>query len=225
MAIDIECYLMALQKSPLFADFEQEELKQLLNLIKYKIKKYDKDQIIHLKNEICQAMDIILSGRVTVQNIEENGNILTINEFAAGDIIAANLIFSTKNSYPMTVTASCQTIILHVQKESVLRLCHSSQIFMMALFQEISNKTLIFSSKINSISLKTIRQNIIEFIKDEYRVQNNTVIKLDMTKKDLAERMGIQRPSLSRELHKMRQEGLLTFDTHTITILDKKMIE
>ncbi|NLZ83309.1 MAG: winged helix-turn-helix domain-containing protein, partial [Clostridiales bacterium] len=44
-------------------------------------------------------------------------------------------------------------------------------------------------------------------------------IKLNMTKKALAERIGVQRTSLSRELAKMRAEGLILFDKDAITIL------
>jgi CRP-like cAMP-binding protein len=47
-------------------------------------------------------MDIILEGRVSVQKIDEDGNILKINVFSGGDILGANLLFSSRNSYPMT---------------------------------------------------------------------------------------------------------------------------
>jgi Mn-dependent DtxR family transcriptional regulator len=41
-----------------------------------------------------------------------------------------------------------------------------------------------------------------------------------MTKKELAEKIGVQRPSLSRELNKMRKDGLITYDPTQITIID-----
>jgi Mn-dependent DtxR family transcriptional regulator len=44
-----------------------------------------------------------------------------------------------------------------------------------------------------------------------------------MSKKEMAERFGIQRPSLSRELNKMRKDGLLEYDAKTITIKDLNM--
>lgn len=45
-----------------------------------------------------------------------------------------------------------------------------------------------------------------------------------MSKKEMAERFGIQRPSLSRELNKMRKDGLLEYDAKTITIKDLSMV-
>lgn len=163
-------------------------------------------------------MDIILNGKVTVQNIDENGNVLTINVYSARDTIGANLIYSSRNYYPMTVVATSRTTILHLQRELILELCQSNAIFMVGLVTAISDRTIILTDKINAISLKTIRQCIMDYLKYEYHVQKSNIIKLNISKKDLAERLGIQRSSLSRELNKMRKDGLLEYDARTVTL-------
>ena len=53
----------------------------------------------------------------------------------------------------------------------------------------------------------------------ERKKQNSNIIKLGITKKALAEKIGVQRTSLSRELAKMRNEGLIKFDAVSIKIL------
>lgn len=163
-------------------------------------------------------MDIILEGQVSVQNIVENGNVLTIYVFSVSDILGANLIFSSRNYYPMTVVAISRTTILHIQRELLLEFCQSNVSFMVGLMTEISDKTIILTDKINAISLKTIRLCVIDFLKYEYHIQKNTVIKLNISKKDLAERLGIQRSSLSRELNKMRKDGLLEYNARSIIL-------
>jgi DNA-binding transcriptional regulator LsrR (DeoR family) len=40
-----------------------------------------------------------------------------------------------------------------------------------------------------------------------------------MTKKALADKIGVQRTSLSRELSKMKKDGLIECDSESITIL------
>ena len=55
---------------------------------------------------------------------------------------------------------------------------------------------------------------------EEYKKQGSNVIKVPLSRKEMAEHMGIQRPSLSRELIKMREEGIIEFDKKTITIKD-----
>jgi CRP-like cAMP-binding protein len=163
-------------------------------------------------------MDIVLNGQVSVQNIDENGNVLTINIFSDRDIIGENLLFSSRNYYPMTVVAASRVTILHMQRELILELCQSNVSFMIGLIAQISDKTIILTDKIKAISMKTIRQCIIDFLKHEYHIQKSTIIKFNISKKDLAERLGIQRSSLSRELNKMRKEGLLEYNARTITL-------
>lgn len=91
--------------------------------------------------------------------------------------------------------------------------------------QSISDKTLILTDKIKSISMKTIRQCIIDFLTYEYYIQKNQRIVLGISKKELAERIGVQRPSLLRELSKMRTDGLIEYDARSITIKDLEFME
>lgn len=48
--------------------------------------------------------------------------------------------------------------------------------------------------------------------------KNNTTIKLSISKKELAKKFGIQRPSLFRELKKMKEEGLIDYNHKYIRI-------
>ena len=60
------------------------------------------------------------------------------------------------------------------------------------------------------------------YLNYESKKQNSNHIKLNITKKALAEKIGVQRTSLSRELAKMRKDGLIQFDSDTITLLKYK---
>ena len=221
--IKIEQYLDALTGLSLFAGFSREELKRLFGSSSYEIKQYSKGQIIHLQNEVCSAMDIILEGKAAVQKIDEDGNVLTINVFSAPDIIGAHLVFSTNNIYPMTVVSAAETVVLRLPKAMIVELGRNNLDFMVALLRTISDRMLILADKIRTISHKTIRQQLMAFLTYEYHLQKSPVIRLHYSKKELAERLGVQRSSLSRELHKMRREGLLEYDARTITLKDMKV--
>ncbi|KAF5029893.1 Crp/Fnr family transcriptional regulator [Acetobacterium wieringae] len=211
-------FMAVLSSHSLFADFSNQALNQVFRAHYYEKREYQKDQVIHFQNECCRTMDLILSGRVAVQNLDSEGNVLTISIFQDGDVLGANLIFSSRNTYPMTVLAQSPAVILHLHQELILELCQMNRTFMIGLMKVISDKTLILSDKINAISMKTIRQCIIDFLRYESRIQKSQIVRLPSSKKELAQRFGIQRSSLSRELNKMRQDGLIDFDAKTITI-------
>lgn len=222
--MDIRDYIEAIANVELFKGFSRDELIGVFKTNEYHIREYGRDEVVHFQNEVCNALDIILVGKVSVQKIDENGNILTITAFSSGDIMGANLLFSSRNCYPMNAIAKCDTVILHIHRELILKLCQNNIGFLTELIGVISDKTVTLTDKINSISLKTIRKCIIDFLAYEYHIQKSRVIKLGMTKKEMAERFGIQRPSLSRELNKMRRDGLLEYDAKTITIKDMSIV-
>ena len=213
-------FFSILEAVDLFKCFSSDELDKLFQNNLYHIRTHFKDSVVHLQNEKCENLDIILSGVVSVQKIDSNGDLLTICNFSTGEVMGENLLFSHRNFYPMTITAKCDTEILQIKKELILRLCQGNIKFLNGFLQSASDKTLILMGKIKTLALKTIRQCIVEFLLYEYHAQKSTTIKLNMTKKELAEKIGVQRPSLSRELNKMRKDGLITYDPKQITVMD-----
>ena len=220
----IENYSRILGSIPLFKGLTKDKLLKIFKTENHSIKEYNKNTIIYLQNQRCNTIDIILSGEVVVQRIEESGNILTINAFGAGETLGSNLIFSSKNNYPMTVIAKSNCTLLHITSSLVLELCRMDEIFLFQFLQNISDRTVFLTDKIKSITLKTIRECIIDYLTYQYYHQGSLKIKLDVSKKDLAEKLGVQRPSLSRELKKMRDVGLVDFDAYSITIKDVSIL-
>lgn len=217
-------YLSILKSTNLFKGFSFDELISVFNEGQYTISYYGKGSIIHMENQRSWAWDVILKGEAMVQKIDEKGSILNVTQFAAGENMGGNLLFSRHPHYPMSVFAKSDTIILHIQRDLVLQLCQENKVFLLEFLTSISDKTTILTSKIKNISMKTIREIIIDFLNFQYKIQKSHRITLNMTKKELAEDMGIQRTSLSRELQKMRSEGLVSYDAHTVTIQDLSII-
>ena len=164
-------------------------------------------------------MDIILEGKVVIKNIDDKGNILSIVTLNRGSMLGGNLIFSSKNEYPMTVIAQSDTKLLRMKKEMILNLCQNNEIFLINLLETFSDKALVLTSKIHSLAKKTIREKIMEFLLFEIKRQETNTILLPLSKKDLAERFGVERPSLQRELRNMKEEGLISYDSNSISLL------
>lgn len=215
-------FLDGIKSIKLFEGLSDEQFTEMLESAGCNIKEYSKGQIIHLEGESCQTIDLILEGQISVQKIDENGNIMIISSFSTGDAVGVNLVFSKRNFYPFHVIAAFQTTILHLNQSVILELCRTNQTFMIHLLESISDRSLTLTDKINTIALKTLRQKILEFLELERLRQNSHTIRLSMTKKELAESLGVQRTSLSRELNKMRKERLIDFHSKEIMILNKR---
>ena len=213
-------YIDALTSIDLFRGFDSNELKTILNSVRCSLTRHSKGQLVYFQNEICHSMDIILEGEISVQKIDDEGNILTIQTFSATDHIGANLLFSSRKKYPMTVAVEADALILHLERELVVDLIQKRRSFTESLLQAISDRTLILTDKINAISLNTIREQLLSYLRYESRIQQSNTVTLSISKKKLAEKLGVQRSSLGRELQKMRSDGLISYDRKTIILKD-----
>jgi CRP-like cAMP-binding protein len=209
-------YLSNIKYNQLFSHLTDSELLEIINYCR--IKEYSKGGIIHLQKQPCNSLGIVLDGDVLIQRIDDNGRVLTIVNLRVGESFGGNLIFADQVNYPMTVSANSNSTILHVDKETIVELCQKDKTFLVEFIRSISNKAILVSNKLNAVTMKSIRGKIIDFLSQEYTIQQSLRIKLPFSKKDWAESLGIPRPSLSRELSKMKADNLIDYSKNWILI-------
>lgn len=214
-------YLEAMKQVDLIKSIKSEEIQLFLNEGSFITTEYGKNNIVHFVGEICSKLEIILSGKVVIERIDESGNLMTIAEFFSGDVLGGNLMFSKNPYYPMTVTAKEATLILEINKDCLFNLFSDNHEFLRSYLEYVSDHTVILGDRIKHYVSRTIRESIVSYLDYECKKQNSNIIKLSMAKKALAERIGVQRTSLSRELAKMREDGLIEFTPVSISLLRK----
>jgi CRP-like cAMP-binding protein len=223
--MSIKAYINIIKATSLFKTISEENLLNLFSKIPYKIEKYSKGDLILAEDDICTTLNLILNGNLEIQKMDSSGKVLSIAEFTTGEIFGEMLIFADRNASPINVLAKSNVAVLHIPKSAVISLCQSNEGFLLEYLRIISNKAMILNLKLKEVTLKTIRQKICEFILFQYKEQNSLKIKLSMTKKDWADKIGVQRPSLSRELIKLKEEGIIDYNKDIITITDLGSLE
>lgn len=208
-----------IRKLTFFDTLPDDELRTHLMGNNLKIKSYGKNTVLHFEGEPCSNLEIILSGRIVVDRIDESGNLLTVSEFNRNDILGGSLLFSKRPRYPMTVTTQTESEILEIHQEVLFALFLHNPLFLRDYLELISDHASILGNTIKYYVHTSLRESLLAYLRHESSGQNSRTIKLPMSKKALAEKMGVQRTSLSRELTKMRSEGLILFDRDTITLL------
>lgn len=216
-------FLELMQQIDLIKSINPQEIELYLTDGSFKTTTYTKNNIVHFVGEVCSKFEIILSGKVVIERIDESGNLMTIAEFFSGEVLGGNLMFSKKPYYPMTVTAKETTLILEINKDRLFHLFSDNHDFCRGYLEHVSDHTVILGDRIKHYVNRTIRASIVSYLDYECKKQNSNIIKLSMTKKALAERIGVQRTSLSRELAKMREDGLIKYDSESIEIIDNSL--
>ena len=221
----MEIIINQLQKNELFKGRSAEKIENVINKIKYSIKRYSKNEIIANEDDVCTTLSLVLDGSVEIQRLYSNGKYIVLKRLSTGDVFGEALVFSKAKTYPATVMSLSESSIFFIDKEDVLKLCSTEEKILENFISLLSDKVFILNSKIKSISFKSIRQRVINFILDEVREQKNKNIILKNTKEEIAASLGIPRPSLSRELIYLRDNGYINFSRRSISVIDIESLE
>ncbi len=212
-------YFKLMEESKLFKSLPKDEIKSYLENGKFIVKNYKKGSVIHFEDEVCDKIEMILSGKVVIDSLDEAGNLLNITDFYKDGILGGNLIFSSHPYYPMTITALSDSTIVSFNKNTLTELFDASKSLLMTFMELISDNTSILSRKIKTNINKSIREKITIYLRTQQKLQGTSNIKLNIPKNKLAEKMGVQRTSLSRELAKMKAEGFIDYDRDKMSII------
>ncbi len=83
----------------------------------------------------------------------------------------------------------------------------------------------MLKSRLELISESSIRKKISSYLLNEVNKKETNTVYLSFSKTKLASLLNIQRPSLSRELKRMKEDGLLRYDREKIIIEDVSKLE
>lgn len=218
-------YFNEVLQTPILSGFSKEQIQHFLIQKQMFLKSYAKDTVIHFDGDGCDALEVVIKGKVIIDRIDTDGNLLTITEFSEGDIIGGNIMFSSNPVYLMTVTALEDAVLLIIPKKDLFNMLCNNKLFLKTYLEFVSDLMITLGDKLRTSVLLPLRQKIIQYLKQLYKEQNSTKLHLPTSKKMLAEKLGVQRTSLSRELQKMTNEGIIDLDRQIITLIDEKILE
>ena len=194
------------------------DIELLVSQGQIKIKKYAKGETLYNQSSLCSSLDIVVTGSLIAYSLTENGSSTIMFEFKRDSIIGANLLFATNNIYPLNIYCSSECKLIHIEKTAVEILLHNYD-FVMSYVKSLSQNSLGLNHKIAMFSRKTLRQNIFEYLLQQSIVQHSQTVYLPFSKKEFADYLGVQRPSLFRELNKMQLDGVISIDNRKIAII------
>ena len=220
--MDINEFSDIVLKSQIFRYLTTKEFYDLFKSIDYKMIYVPKDIIIHKIDEICDNIIIILEGTLSINQCNYNNKHFNIYNLTSSDIIGANSVFARDNKYQFNIYTKTPCVLLYIPQKEVLNLCVNDRRFLELFLTHIGDKSQKHLNKIKILSNKNIRSSIKQFLNEEFLKQKSTKINLEISKKELAQLIGVERTSLSRELKYMKLDGLINYDKNSITLLSLK---
>ncbi|MFO7574966.1 MAG: Crp/Fnr family transcriptional regulator [Bacteroidales bacterium] len=212
-----------LSRSPVFRGLDAEKTKRVFEKVNYRIRKYTPGSVIALSGEEIISLQIVVSGMVKGEMVDYSGRTLKIEDIGAPRALAPAFLFGSNNRYPVNVTAVTEAEILTIDKHDFVRILGGDDLLLTNYLDTISNRSQFLSEKIRFITFKTIKGKLANYILEKAG-KNLSSIRFGRSQQELAEFFGIARPSLSRALKEIEDEGIIIAGGKDITILDRERL-
>ena len=178
---------------------------------------------IATEGDISDNIGIVLEGKIYVKAYSLGGRNFTLNTIRPGGIFGDVLIYGKESkTYPGALITKGRTKIAFIPNKDFEQYLFHDNDLLLNFLNMISEKAYQMNMKSKLLSQDTIRDKILFWLQQQKVEQKSNTINLQMTKEELANILFVQRPSLSRELIYMKEEGLIDYDRKSITILEDK---
>ena len=206
----------------LFKDLNKYEINRLINLLEINEKTYNKSSYIFQVNDIPKHIYILLSGSVKIEKVDLNGRTTIVNIFReTGTIFGEVYLFINNYNYDYSCITLEDTKLLLINKSLFYK--NNSELEIQKkltrnMIEVLAEKAFYLNQKNIILGSFSIRQKLINFFLQKNK--NSNKIYLEFNREELADYVGVTRPSISRELMKMEREGLIKVEKNIITIID-----
>lgn len=212
-------FLAVLQKSALFKGKSKSEINIRLSNIDYKLKSYQKNDLLFAVESHADFLGTVLTGSVEVQKSFPDGKIVTVARLAPAQTFGGFILFSEKPKYPVSIVASDDCKVLLISKKNLLELFRADTQLLSNFIKSIADRLIFLHEKIELLSLSSISKKIAYYlIKESEKQKSTNIVQLPFSKTTWAEHINVSRVSLSRELKKMTSNGLLIVNKKTIAL-------
>lgn len=195
---------------------------ELIEINKYLLpqKNYKSKEIIFNIGDPVNYFGILLEGQVDLSIEDAFGNKTILSKLTAPALFAESVLIKEVEEIPLRVVAMTDVKIIFFDYKSYKSKNLSSKDKVQEnLIKILANKNLFMRDKLNLLSLSTSREKILYFLSTESRKKHSKYFTIDFNISELAQFLNLNRSSLSRELSKLKKEGLIDYDKKTFRIL------
>jgi len=212
-----------LLKNQLFSNISRDELNEMLLSMGAYVATFKKNETITMENEKLEGVGIILSGIVSVGKDTSSGDRLMMARLGQGDIFGEVAVY-TGALWTATVQADQEASVLFLPAEKLLnpdnKFCEGTYRFTLNMLYIIARKARELNEKLELVALKGIRKKISLYLIKQYQKVNKMEFMVPLKRGEMAEYLQVSRPSLSRELTRLKEEGLLDFEGRSFRLID-----
>ena len=209
--------------SPLFDGIRPEDRKLMLGCIGYHIGTFRKGDIVAFESENIRHLGIVLCGAVDMVKEDLWGNRTMLVRTRRGEVFGETFACGSDSLSTVTFLVSEDAQILFLPFDRVMPSCSMACQFhhrlVMNTVRIIANKNRDLMRKVEVVSKRSIREKLLAYLSIQAQALGSRYFEIPLGRVELAEYLCVDRSALTRELAKMKEEGLIDFDRNCFRML------
>ena len=216
-----------LRRCPLFAGLKEDDLKRIRAIAS--LRQIEKKEVLFSDGEEAKGFYVILSGKVKLFKVSPEGKEQILHIVSAPDAFAEAALF-LEGTYPAFAEAMTDSRLLYFPKRDFIQLIEKNPQLSINIIVTLSHFLKRFASLIEELSLKEVSSRIAKYvvdlsIKSSKEGKSLKEVELDLSKTQLALKLGTISETLSRTLAKMKAKRIIDVKKNKIIILNREALE
>ena len=221
----MEKYLMILERTKLFDQIKPEELKEMLHCLEAQRRSFQKEELVFRRGECISEIALLLEGNVHIRQEDYWGNLSILSEVAPGELFGEVYACLGNAQILNDAVAVRESTVLFINVHKILTLCPSVCRFHERLIQNLltvlAEKNRLLTRKIAHMSQRTTKEKILSYLSEQSLKAGSASFDIPFDRQQLADYLSVDRSAMSRELSKMREEGILKFERNHFVLKSK----
>lgn len=220
----------ALARCPLFAGIDAAERDHLCRCLSATRRRCRKGEVIFLRGEAVNCCAVVLRGQVQAESVSPLGERRIVAVHGSGAVFGDVLAVSIDSRSPLDILAAePETELLLIPAAGLTggcsRACAAHERLRRNLLQELAEKYWQQRRRCGYLEKNSLRARIAARLLYEAKQQKSTLFSLGCSREALAGELGANRSALSRELSRMKAEGLIDTYRDSFRLLDRAALE
>ncbi len=213
----------ALRGTALFKELDTETLNVLA--ARAIERRFQKDELLFVAGEEARGLYVVVEGAVRAFRENPDGREQVIHVERAGATVAEVPVFDD-GTFPSTVAAETDSILLFIDKRDVRNLCLEHPQIGLAALKVLAGRLRRCAELVETLSLREVGQRLARLLLAEARARGSRTkagfdVTLTMTNQQVAARVGSVREVVSRALTRLQHDGLIVLKGRRLSIPDE----
>ena len=211
-----------LQQSRIFKGMSEAETSSALSSLHAQEKRYKKGQALLHAGDVTEKLGLVLEGSVTIESNDAWGNRTILSHVGKGQLFAETYAVLSDEPLLVDVIANedCRILLLDRSALESPRSHWRPWLYLLVrnLLTLSCKKYMMLTERDTLLAPKRARDRIIAYLGQVYRELGALEFAIPFDQQQLADYLNLDRSVVSKELNKLKREGMLWFNRNRFVL-------